>query len=248
VTEPTIAADGAFIVIRGHFNPAIFSPGWLLAVGLIGETEAKDARPEAILPHLSIFEVAWLRCEVTDDRLSVTTQDAREFDRLRDTAAGILQTLSHTPVGALGFNRICHIAVPDLHAWHTLGDAIAPKEVWGDVLDLPGMLNVTVQGVRPDTWAGHVQVSVQPSRLVAPGIYISYNDHYLLKKVAKQPSARDEFAEPFATEASEPVAPSADLIPAALGILHSNWSDAMVRAEAVTTKVWGLRSSSRRAT
>ena len=239
MSSPNVHVEGAQVVVLGHFNPAIFSPGWLVANGLIGRLEGNDARPQAIVPQLSIFEVGWLRCEVTPDRMSIATQDPQEFERVRDVAAGVLGVLPHVPVSAVGINRYFHVALPDQRAWHKVGDALAPKGPWESVLALPGMQDVTVRGVRPDNYAGAIQVIVQPSSSVRSGLFILHNDHYVLREVSEQPKSRDDpkFQQAVTVDAS------ADLIPMASKILNTCWSESMKRAGQVLEQLWDLGTS-----
>lgn len=228
--------EGASVVLVGSFNPAIISPGWLLANGLIGKEEANEARPEIIIPDISIFTAAWLRAEVTHERMLLSSAEPQEFERVRDLAVGILNVLEHTPVALLGLNHEVHIAATSVESWHKIGDILAPKEVWEPELRLPGTRNVTIEGQRSDQFAGHVQVTVQPSVRVYPGIYIAHNDHYILRTVEKQPQTREDFGDPELAERKK-ISPSPDHIPIGIKILTEKWADSLARSEAVFRKV-----------
>jgi len=236
---PTVERDGAQVVVLGNFNPAIFSPAWFAAHGLIGEELADDAVVQIIMPRLASFRVGWLICQVQDDRLTLGTEAPEEFETLRDAAIGVLSLLPYTPISSMGLNRYFDISYPHLDSWHRIGDKLAPKEFWEDVLRLPGMSNVTVVGVREDDFAGTVNVTVQPSNLVRPGIFVSRNDHYVLRRVESQPSNRNEFALPkfvqdLALEAHE------KNIPLAIEILSGHWVESMRQAKSVADKILTL--------
>ncbi len=177
MTKPSVAIQGASIVLRGEFNPAILTPGWLAAQGLLGEKESTLIHNQAVLNRLSIFHVSWLNCQATEDQLQLTTEEPPEFSRLRDVAAGILEVLSHTPISVMGINRHFHFQMPTYEEWHRLGDTLAPKEPWEGLLSLPGTTIVEVQGVRSDSYGGFIRVNVQPSKQVKAGVYVGYNDH-----------------------------------------------------------------------
>jgi hypothetical protein len=66
-------------------------------------------------------------------------------------------------------------------AWHDFGHLLAPEEPWEGLLEKPGLLNVTVQGVRTDDYTGHIQVQAQPSKRIQHGVHLGVNDHYQLK-------------------------------------------------------------------
>lgn len=234
---PTLSIQTASIVLRGQFNPAILSPGWLLAEGLLGPKEALDVHSQVIVNQLSQFHVSWLQCQVTEDQMAVNTDEPPEFERLRDVVVGILKTLPHTPVGAMGINRTFHFQMPSWDDWHELGDALAPKRFWEEFLHLPGTETVSIQGNRTDEFAGRLLITVQPSRVVKTGIYVSVNDHYVLEKVDKQPATRSD-----ARMVDHPtvVEPSAERIPLVLEILSEKWLNSVDWAEKLAMQIASL--------
>lgn len=221
-------------MLRGQFNPAIITPGWLLAQGLLGPKETLDVRSQVILTQLSQFHISWLQCQVTEDQLGLWTDEPAEFERLRDVAVGILNTLSHTPVSVLGINRDFHFQMPSWEDWHAVGDELVPKAFWEGVLHLPGTLSVVVQGVRTDSYAGRVTVTVQPSRRASAGVYVGVNDHYVLESIEAQPQTRED-----ARTLDNPmvVPPSPDRIQIALEVLTKKWLESIDSAEAVAFRV-----------
>jgi hypothetical protein len=240
VSLPELAINGVGIVILGRFTPKIFSPGWLATEGLLGKEEAISAQLELIVPNASIFTAAWLRCEVTDNRLAVSTSDPLEFERLRDVALGVLSTSPHPPVAALGLNRDVHFAVPSAAEWHAIGDQLSAKGVWDGTLKLPGTRSLVLQGIRPDNFLGYVQITVEPSMRMPMGVYVQQNDHYLLRRIESQAVTRED-AWSMHQEGSSTIPPSPELISIAKEILTSKWADSMQRAEAVIERVWQLR-------
>lgn len=234
---PTLSIQTASIVVRGQFNPAILSPGWLLAEGLLGPKEALDVQSQVILNQLSQFHVSWLQCQVTEDQMAVMTDEPPEFERLRDVVVGILKTLPHTTVGAMGLNRTFHFQMPSWDDWHELGDSLAPKSFWEQFLHLPGTETVSIHGKRTDEFAGGLLVTVQPSRVVKTGIYVAVNDHYVLEKVESQPATRSEarlMDHPLVVE------PSADRISLVLEILTEKWLNSVDSAEKLAMRVASL--------
>lgn len=241
MSDGTTTLTSASVVVLGRFNPAIFSPAWLLRHGLISAGEADDATVEVILAHAAIFETAWLRCQVTDDRLQLVTGDPQEFDRLRDAAMGVLRILNQTPIGAMGINHDSHHVIENVDEWHNVGDLLVPKEGWEGVLRLPGMRSVVVEGVRPDHYMGYIRVSVQPSEVIVPGIFIEHNDHFVLDRVDDQPTTRDDFADRRFIR-PRTIEPTAERIDVALEVLERGWHDSLKRAEAAIDSVLRLRS------
>lgn len=236
MARPEVVIDGVAIVIRGYFNPAIVSPGWLLAQELINADEFLEAKVPLVTPEFGQFETAWFDGQVTKDTLQLSTVHATEFERLRDVAIGILSTLPFTPILALGINRQVHASVGSREEWHAIGDVLAPKEPWGDALHLPGTKSLTLWGVRQDLEGGRIHVTVEPSVRVPLGIYVAHNDHYALTKVERQPQDREEL-----WEEENPEPPTSDKIPHAIEILTERWRDSMQRAERLFGQVWAMR-------
>lgn len=44
------------------------------------------------------------------------------------------------------------------------------------------MRNLIIQGQRQDEYKGHIQVKIEPSSKIQPGIFISINDHYEIQE------------------------------------------------------------------
>jgi hypothetical protein len=242
MTQPDVRFEGVSVVLRGSFNPAIMSPGWLLAQSLVSEQEHDASKPEAIVPNLSVFTVGAMRFQVTPDVLTVETENQREFERTADLVTSMLTILPHTPVNMLGINHFFHAALPSPDSWHRLGDKLTPKDYWS-LLTLPGTRAVALQGVRPDRFAGAVNVEVQPSGRVAQGIFISQNDHFILREVEQQPTKRTDFLDPRFQEPALPPEPSAELVGMARQVLAECWTASYERADAILALVVALGES-----
>lgn len=226
--------ESASIVVLGRFNPSIFSPGWLRLHNLIGASEAERAQVQVIVPPAAVFATDWLNVDVREDRLMLATAMPQDFERLRDVAVGILGVLKETPVVALGINREIHWRVPSPEEYHGFGDMLAPKEVWEEELKLPGTQGLTIQGIRPDLWAGFIRVMIQPSAVATPlGVYAQFNDHFYLTRVEKQPESRTE---PLAGDI-DALAPSNENIPLAMEILRDEWVSRSAHAEHLLTRL-----------
>jgi len=233
-----LALDGVSVVVKGLFNAAIFSPAWLLAEGLIGKSEYGEADVELITREVASFTVGWLRCQVTPDALQLTTTEPEEFERVRDAAVGILNTLSHTPVAALGINREVHLPARDGAHYLAIGDALAPKEFWEPLVDLPATRTLTIWGQRPDKRGGRVQIQIESSVRFRQHVFISHNDHFNLLKVDKQPASREEAL----LETVEPnLQPSAHKGAIATEILTSEWKSSMGRSTDVINAILRIK-------
>jgi hypothetical protein len=182
--QPTIEIEGLSIVLLGSFNPQIFQPAWFAAEDLIRKEEAEAAKIEIIHPEIVSFAMEWLRLQVTQERFAVSTANSPSYEPLRDLVLGTFQLLQHTPVRQMGLNRDLHFRMASEEAWHAFGHRLAPKEPWTGLLDQPGLRRLVIQGARPDDFTGYIQVSVEPSRRVHPGVYVGINDHYEVQHTA----------------------------------------------------------------
>ena len=172
--------EGMSIILVGDFNPKIFQPVWFAAQEppLIPKLEAEAAKVEIIHPDMAIFDVDWFRLQVTRDQFHISTTQESRYEFLRDLVLGTFQLLQHTPVKAMGINKDAHWGVDNEEIWHKFGHRIAPKDIWNGILEKPGLRSITIQGVRTDRHKGNVNVTVQPSMQIHPGIYCGVNDHY----------------------------------------------------------------------
>lgn len=223
-------ASATSIVVRGQFTPGLFAPAWFRAAALIGDTGDVI---RSITNTAADFSVADIDIYVTADTLQMSTKSPEEGQRLRDLAIGTLRELPGTPIAALGINRVIHASVTDLGAMHRIGDTLAPKGPWGEVLHSPGVRSIETWGVRDDGWKGRVGVTVEPSAHIRPGVYIGVNDHFALELETDLDPDRD-FA--FLGQDEDPEATTEKRL-TALGILSMGWDETMDRADRVHARI-----------
>ena len=156
-------AESASIVLIGSFNPVIFQPRWLEAQQLIRPEEAENATVTTIQPGVTDFSTEWFHLQVLQERFRVATEDPRQYGPLRDLVMGVFLALSHTPVNKLGINRHFHFATKSIDDWHEIGHKLAPKAPWREIMKMPGMRSVLIEGRREDTSEGVLHVKVEPS-------------------------------------------------------------------------------------
>ena len=176
VKQPEI--QGMSIVLLGDFNPKIFQPAWFAAEKLIRVPEAESAEIEIIHPEIIIFKLEWVNIQITRDSCSFSTIQEPYYEIMRDLCIGTFRLLRHTPIRKLGINRDVHFRMKSTEEWHSLGHSLAPKELWGKVLQNPGLISLTINGERIDGLKGYIKVKVEPSSKVEIGVYIQVNDHY----------------------------------------------------------------------
>ena len=96
-----VGLESVTVVIKGSFNPAIFSPLWLRNQGLIGSPEMSEQDIDIISRDIAIFRAGWLSVQVAGDGLQFSTSNMEEAERLRDVAIGALRRLEHLPLQQL---------------------------------------------------------------------------------------------------------------------------------------------------
>lgn len=173
---PDIRALG--IVMIGAFNPKIFHPYWMKSVEILTDTEAGDSKVEINNNDISIFSIDWMRFEVTQQRLTIFSEQYPYFDRIVDLTCELFLILRHTPVYIIGINHHYHYKFKDEETWHKIGHTLAPKECWLKVFDKPGMQRIEIVNPREDEYNGQMMVRCDNSKRVFPGIQIHLNDHY----------------------------------------------------------------------
>ncbi|WP_327748776.1 hypothetical protein [Streptomyces europaeiscabiei] len=218
------------IVARGAFTPITLTPAWLSTQELISEDDLQIADVDIVSPTATVFSIGAFRIQVTPDGMQIVTPDPAETERARDLMIGILRGHPHTPLAVLGLNRSIHFTPATAQEWHAIGDALAPKGVWEEqeILNLPGIIDVTMQGVRPDKYSGYVRVKVQPSSKVSSSVFISVNDHFTLTRVNAQPTKRED---PPLDSGEEGGNFTVEKLGVALEILASEWSSFLQRSE-----------------
>lgn len=163
------------IVLVGDFNPAIFQPAWFGAQELVRQAEADHAEVELIHADMSKFRLGGITITVLRNRFQAETEDIALEGALRDLVMGTFALLEHTPVTALGINRLIWAEARDEATWHRLGHTLAPQSPWRDILSKPGMLSLQVLAPRDDGLDGDCRIKVQPILASPPGVHFDIN-------------------------------------------------------------------------
>jgi hypothetical protein len=167
------------IVLVGSFNPAIFHPSWFSANGIIAGSQLDSAETKIVTQELSQMTIDTLDILISRNRFQISTARAA-FPVVRDTALSVFKLLGHTPITQVGINREVHFKFESEAVWNSFGYHLVPPKDWRTILKDPGMLSLSVRGKRKDEYAGSVNVRVEPSVSVHPGVVMQHNDHYEL--------------------------------------------------------------------
>jgi len=196
--------SGLTIVLVGKFNPPIFRPEWFRTRELVAPADADQAKIGIIHSEIASFALPWAAVHVERERFVITTTED-PFVRIHDLLMKLfIDNLRHTPVMQLGINRTAHFRLADKATIDKIGFALAPPAAWGDwSKDIisggdkhGGMRSLTMeQSVVADRRAGYIRATVQPSAVIAPGIWIEVNDHYELEDKSTIPDGSAQILE-----------------------------------------------------
>lgn len=207
---------GHNIVLIGNFNPLIFQPAWFGAEGLLQKLESEKATVEIIHPDVVIFSLDWLRLEVIRERFMVETTQEPYDEIIRDLVIGTFNLLRHTPITKMGINRQMHFSMESEEKWHTAGHKLAPKELWSEVLEKPGMRSLIMEeSIRRDGLKGYIRVKIEPSVKIHQGIFFEINDHFETKDASSTVGC-DEI----------------------INILKSSWAESYKRSENIIYSIY----------
>jgi hypothetical protein len=185
------------IVFLGSFNPPIFHPLWFAGNNMVAREVADNATDVTISKRVATFIIDNIRVQVDSNRFSLGTEDDARSMVLRDWALGTISILEQTPIISMGFNLDSTYTMDNEDNWHALGNYLAPKDFWKEVVDKPGMRHLVIEGTRPNCSAEMVRLQVQS--LSSPRVIVRCNQHYQLDKNEKPPSDRIEMAKTVIT-------------------------------------------------
>jgi hypothetical protein len=234
VDKPELVNDSISIVLIGKFQPLQVTPRWLRQMDLIGAEDFDSYTVEIISPGATIVSFGSIRLQVGPENLQILAGAPAEVEVARDLAAGILLSSDDLSISAMGINRMVHFKA-DLKEYHAIGDALTPKNQWNGVLNLPGMQSLAMTGIRDDGHGGSINVVIQPSAVLKPGVFVSVNDHYSLTFTETRQD-RNTPPDPSETDPQ----PSRDKVPVAVKILTDGFNVSRHRAQAIIDLVASL--------
>lgn len=205
---------GMNIVFLGDFNTKIFQPAWFSREGLLNKQEADAANIHIVHQDITSFSLDWLNFEVTPMRLVMATAQEPYFEFIKDLAIGTFKLLRHTPIRAMGINKDVDFILESEAKWHAFGDLLTPKNLWQEIINKPGMSNISMEGIRTDGLKGYIQVRVGPSKKFKPGVYINVNDHFEIQN--SNLMGCEEI----------------------IGILEKNWNNSVERSKQIISHLW----------
>jgi hypothetical protein len=170
--------EGVHVVLIGAFNPKLFDPWWFAKQKLIQDEEAEKAEVSVITSDVTVFSIGWLRLQAQSERVEISTNQPQYYQSLRDLVIGTFRILRHTPLRTFGLHLNAHYKCADRDEWHKVGDALVPKTLWNDLMVRPGVKSLSIRGTIAELQSGWVDVTVEPSVKVDPGIFFDVNHLY----------------------------------------------------------------------
>ena len=181
------------VVLRGSFNPAIFTPAWFVLHELLPSSAADTATLQVAHAQVTQFSFDWLSLQVTPDTFVADTAQAPHI-RVRDLVLRVFKEhLYHTPLRLMGINRNVHVPVANFTEFDRIGRSLAPVEPWGryvEELELDGesggMTTLKMSQLKPKgrPRGSEINVTIGPSSRIGDGrfgVYVQVNDQYAIR-------------------------------------------------------------------
>lgn len=169
------------VVAIGDFAPGMFHPSWFEKLQLLGKHEVeRAAESEQLLVSSAqtIFSISGFEIQVHENRFQILTNREDLHQPLIDLFTSVLSVLDSCPIRAVGINWTIHLRAENEKAWHAFGDKMAPKEFWKKNWEHHvGLRHLLIQLDKQNEDDGSVNVNIEPSYEVKPGIFVRVNDH-----------------------------------------------------------------------
>lgn len=196
------AKESVAFVLLGKLNPEIFQPLWFSAEKLIRKSEGEKANIELIHPDATVFTLDWVRVEVLRNKVIFRSllQEQRE-NEIADLLLGTFKLLQYTPLYQLGINKEVTFFAENKEAWNKIGNTVAPKNIWNNIVNEPGMANMTMESQRKEKkHKGFIRTKIEPVESQKFGVKISVNDHYEINRNGNDNISADDIISIFEEE------------------------------------------------
>ena len=180
------------VVLIGDFNPLMFQPEWFKRNGIISPEEVDIAEnnktsPMVISNQITMFKTSQFDIRIEQKRFQVVAEK-EPFIVLKDFVIKTFEKLGGLIITAVGFNYSAHYNIGDKSKYELIGDRLAPKKYWNDLLGdevtgtdrKSGLMSITMQK-NMENDKGHLSMILQPSAVVNTGVFLSCNDHINFK-------------------------------------------------------------------
>ena len=195
------------IVFLGKFNPLLFHPEWFVKYGIMKDEEAKialanngqEGKNAIVSSNVTYFQTEDFEFTVDQNKMQILSLKGVETTAL-DFAVSTMKHLGSTTINACGFNYISNTRINTKEDYQLIGDTLAPKDCWSDMLGEDVSGNERKSGLtcikmtkRKDNNEGAINFVLEPSATVEQGVYIQINDHCFFGKEGNDSQSVSEF-------------------------------------------------------
>ncbi|MES0208406.1 hypothetical protein NKJ93_04825 [Mesorhizobium sp. M0028] len=162
------------IVLLGKFNPAIFSPFWVRANGILEIDDCADPSVNVIHEDVCDFTISEVQFTIERNRAKLSSAVHTIADLVGITNHLFGKVLPHTPLNAAGLNLETHEDLGSFKNRNRLGRLLAPTGPWGwwaddfendDPKKNGGLVNLAVRKPLSTDPISFMEFTVQPSRI-----------------------------------------------------------------------------------
>ncbi len=122
--------------------------------------------------------------KIENNRFTVSA-NKEPFIEIKDFIVNTFNNLGSFQIDAYGFNFSAHYHIDSLHEYQMIGDKLAPKKYWKDLLGnevvgderKSGLTSIRISKVFDENHS--LMIELQPSVYVKNGVFISANDHHV---------------------------------------------------------------------
>lgn len=186
--KPRLDRRGITITLWGQFNPAILHPAWFGKFDLIKPAEVQNAKIEVVHPEITEFSTDWFGFDVTQDRLNLRSEQEAYFEPLRDLIVGTFRLLTHTPLRSLSLGNHYHFTYDDPKASSRVLHRLVPLTFWNEEIGNASLHTLKLTFPRKDERSGGVVYTVEPSRVLANGLFVSTDQILSASQYKEEPT------------------------------------------------------------
>ena len=177
------------IVALGNFNPEMFQPQWFCRQGIISQEDAdfavdqNSSSPLIVTPQITLFRTPQMTVQIATKRFEVKAEK-EPLITLIDFISKTFENLGAYSIPAFGFNYIANYEMKSVEEYHRIGDKLAPKGFWEDLLEdeitgndrKSGLVSLQMKKKKKNS-DDYILFTLQGSPFVTNAFMLSCNDH-----------------------------------------------------------------------
>ena len=124
------------------------------------------------------FSLEWLGLQVTPDRFTASTTDSAHLEPVKDLVLGAFSVLEHTPLRMMGMNRDIHRKLLSQEVLNRIAGHLVSTGFWHQAISDSRPQSIKMAGRRPSIEDAVLNVTIEASARLVPGMYMGFNEHY----------------------------------------------------------------------